>query len=115
MNERGVPFYSRMNDNYAVGDCALLQIKEYCTGAQYGKIHASVVERIEDIDISGVQKDCIIAFAEDISAPDNAMSGNGQLLSANVLRILPRMLYEYQKQLLKPSERYQQRSLWSYS
>ena len=106
MNERGVPFYSRMNDNYAVGDCALLQIKEYCTGAQYGKIHASVVERIEDIDISGVQKDCIIAFAEDISAPDNVMSGNGQLLSANVLRILPRMLYEYQKQLLKPSERY---------
>lgn len=106
MNERGVPFYSRMNDSYDVGDCALLQIKEYCTGAQYGKIHASIVERIEDLDISGVQKDCIIAFAEAVPAPDNAIAANGQLLSANVLRILPRMLFEYQKQLLKPSERY---------
>ena len=106
MNERGVPFYSRMNDSYDVGDCALLQIKEYCTGAQYGKIHASIVERIEDIDISDVQKECIIAFAEAVPVPDNAIAANGQLLSVNVLRILPRMLFEYQKQLLKPSERY---------
>lgn len=106
MNERGVPIYTRMNDNYEVGDCALLQIKEYCTGVQYGKIHASVIEPVEDIDISEVQKECIIAFAEAIPVPDNAIAANGQMLSCNVLCILSRMLFEYQKQLLKPSERY---------
>ncbi len=106
MNERGVPIYTRMNDNYEVGDCALLLIKEYCTGVQYGKIHASVIEPVENFDISEVQKECIIAFAEAIPAPDNAIAANGQMLGRNVLCILSRMLFEYQKQLLKPSERY---------
>ena len=109
IDEWGTPFYSRLNDDYEKGDCALLQIEEYCTGEQYGKIHASIVEPIEedwDIDTKEVQKNCMEDFAKAVPAPDNAIAANGQLLSANVLRILPRMLFEYQKQLLKPSERY---------
>lgn len=108
MDERGIPFYTRLNEKYAIGDCALLQIEEYCTGKQYGKIHALVVEPIDDwdIDIKDVQRDCIEDFAKAISESDNVITENGQMLSANILCILARMLYEYQKQLLKPSERY---------
>ena len=106
----GVPIYSRYSDEYQIGDYAWLKITEYCNGDQYGKILSVIVDPIDDgseeIDVAEVQKDCIIGFAESTPAPANVVSEKDQQLSPNILRLLTQMFYDYQKTLLKPSERY---------
>ena len=109
MNERGIPFYTRQNNQFSIGNYAALQIESYGTDKQYGKINAKIIESLHDydeIDVKRVQKDCIVAFAEAIQPTTLATSTDTQLLSQNILRIISRMLYDCQRQLLKPSERY---------
>ena len=109
MNDRGTPLYSRMSDRYQIGDYALLQIQTYCTDNMYGKIQTTILEPLDDsepFDTNEVQKECIIGFAEDTPVPANVVTEKDEQLSPNILRLLTRMFYEYQKTLLKPSERY---------
>lgn len=112
INERGTHMYSKYSDSFQIGDYAKLQISEYCNGKEYGKIHTYINERYEPnedeiIDIEEVKKDCIIGFAESTEVPQDIMEKEtNQELSPVILRLIARQFFDYQKTLLKPSERY---------
>lgn len=112
INERGTHLYSKYSDDFQIGDYAKLQISEYCNGKEYGKIHTYINEPYEPsedetIDIEDVKKDCIIGFAESTEIPQNIMEKEtNQELSPIILRLIARQFFDYQKTLMKPSERY---------
>lgn len=112
INERGTHLYSKYSDDFQIGDYAKLQISEYCNGKEYGKIHTYINEPYEPnedetIDIEDVKKDCIIGFAESTEVPHDIMEKEtNQELSPVILRLIARQFFDYQKTLLKPSERY---------
>lgn len=112
INERGTHMYSKYSEDFQIGDYAKLQISEYCNGKEYGKIHTYIKEAYEPnedeiIDIEEVKKDCIIAFAESTDVPRNIMEKEtNQELSPVILRLIARQFFDYQKTLMKPSERY---------
>lgn len=112
INERGTHLYSKYADDFLIGDYAKLQISEYCNGKEYGKIHTYINEPYEPnedetIDIEDVKKDCIIGFAESTEVPHDIMEKEtNQELSPVILRLIARQFFDYQKTLLKPSERY---------
>lgn len=109
INERGTPLYSRLSDDYQIGDHAILQISEYSTGSMYGKILTNIIRRAENVDepivANEIQSDTLAAFAEAVEAPaEEKKKENG--LSPDVLRLLTHLFYEHQRTLLKPSERF---------
>lgn len=112
INERGTHLYSKYSDDFQIGDYAKLQISEYCNGKEYGKIHTYINEPYEPnedetIDIEDVKKDCIIGFAESTEVPHDIMEEEtNQELSPVILRLIARQFFDYQKTLMKPSERY---------
>lgn len=112
INERGTHLYSKYSDDFQIGDYAKLQISEYCNGKEYGKIHTYINEPYEPnedetIDIEDVKKDCIIGFAESTEVPHDIMEKEtNQELSPVILRLIARQFFDYQKTLMKPSERY---------
>lgn len=112
INERGTHMYSKYSEDFQIGDYAKLQISEYCNGKEYGKIHTYIKEAYEPnedeiIEIEEVKKDCIIAFAESTDVPRNIMEKEtNQELSPVILRLIARQFFDYQKTLMKPSERY---------
>lgn len=112
INERGTHLYSKFSDDFQIGDYATLQITEYRGGNEYGKILTHIggayePDDEETIDIEDVKKDCIVGFALATEVPHNIMEEEtSQELSPVVLRLIARQFFDYQKTLLKPSERY---------
>lgn len=112
INERGTHLYSKFSADYKEGDYAVLEIAEFCTGKEYGKIHTYLPDTVTyednfEIDVDEVKRDCIMDFAKETKAPaDTFKKDEDQELSPVILRLLSRMFFSHQKGLLKPSDRY---------
>lgn len=90
------------------GDFAFIGIKEYGSGKYYGLIHGYVDgETDETFDEKSARHDCIRAFIESTEIPiyKKPEEETGEL-SPVLLRLLLRVLFEHQKSLLKPSDRF---------
>ena len=108
VNELGVAMFSPNNGKYDRGDFAFLSIRDFGKGSKYGKINANIeASAEEEFDEKVVRHDCIRAFAEQTKAPviQKESEDSGEL-SPTVLRLLTRLMFEYQKTLLKPIARY---------
>ena len=100
--------FSPNNGKYDRGDFAFLSIRDFGKGSKYGKINANIeASAEEEFDEKVVRHDCIRAFAEQTKAPviQKKSEDSGEL-SPTVLRLLTRLMFEYQKTLLKPIARY---------
>lgn len=112
INERGTHLYSKYSDDYQINDMAYLEISEYCTGKEYGKIHTYIDGPLADDDETEINEEeakmyTIRDFAKSTEVPQNIMrKEENQELSPIILRLLVRDFFNYQKTLLKPSERY---------
>lgn len=112
INERGTHLYSKYSDEYQIGDMAYLEVSEYCNGKEYGKIHTYILEPLaadDDTEINEeeTKRDTIRDFAKSTPVPSNIMLHEvDHELSPIILKLLLRLFFEYQKSLLKPSDRY---------
>ena len=93
---------------YRCGDYATITIDEFCDGNHQGLIKGYISGDAEDyFDENVVRKDCIRTFTDSVDAPEEgAPEEETEILSPVMLRLLLRMLFDYQKSLLKPSERF---------
>ena len=112
LTESGVAVRTDNTGEYRHGDFAFISIKEYCTGKAYGMMIGYVREdksrNLNDtFDEKAARHDCIRAFAEQTEPPVYQRPEEDTAeLSPVLLRLLSRLLYEYQKSLLKPSDRF---------
>ena len=108
LTETGVAVRIEGNNNYHHGDFAFIGIKEYGSGKYYGLIRGYVKEDTDEtFDEKAARHDCIREFAEATEAPVyQRLEEDTAELSPVLLRLLLRLLFEYQKSLLKPSDRF---------
>lgn len=108
LTETGIAVRTEGNGQYHYGDFALINISEYGSGKYYGLIRGYITD---DTDATFNEKtarhDCIRAFAESTRPPVFQKTEEDTAeLSSMLLRLLLRLLFEYQKSLLKPSDRF---------
>lgn len=98
---------------YRRGDYAAITIDEFCDGKRLGLIKGYISGDAEEyFDEYVVRKDCIRTFTESVDAPEEREpEEETEKLSPVLLRLLLRMLFEYQKSLLKPFERFRYLSI----
>ena len=108
LTETGVAVRTNIAEDYNRGDFAKISIHEYATGQQYGIIRGHVIGMADDdFEEETARHDCIRAFAESTEAPVYAKpEEETKELSPVLLRLLLRLLFDYQKSLLKPSDRF---------
>ena len=108
LTEDGVAVRIDGTNNYHHGDFAFIAIKEYCSGKYYGLIRGYVKEDTDEtFDEKSARHDCIRAFADSTEVPvyKKPEEETGEL-NPVLLRVLLRLMFEYQKSLLKPSDRF---------
>jgi len=102
LTESGVAVRTDNTGEYRHGDFAFISIKEYCTGKAYGMMIGYVREdksrNLNDtFDEKAARHDCIRAFAEQTEPPVYQRPEEDTAeLSPVLLRLLSRLLYEYQ-------------------
>ena len=112
LTESGVAVRTEGSGKYHHGDFAFISIKEYGKGTFYGLMRGVVLEDLtedlnESFDEKAARHDCIRAFAESTDVPVyQRPEEDTSELSPILLRLLLRLLFEYQKSLLKPSDRF---------
>ncbi len=112
LTESGVAVRVEGQSPYHHGDFAFISVKEYGKGKFYGLIRGIIredlTEELNDIfDEKSARHDCIRAFAESTVPPVYQRPEEDTAeLSPVLLRLLLRLLFDYQKSLLKPSERF---------
>lgn len=108
MTTIGIAVRTEANHNYHRNDYALIHVNEYCSGKLYGVIKGYVFQDASDtFDEKSVRHDCIRAFAQKTEAPVfQKPEEDTKELSPVLLRLLLRLLFDYQKTLLKPSDRF---------
>ena len=108
LTETGVAIRIAEVGRHRHGDYAFICVKEYGSGKYYGLINGYVSDDTnETFDEKSARHDCIRAFAESTEIPkyQKPEEETGEL-SPVLLRLLVRLLFEYQKSLLKPSDRF---------
>lgn len=112
LTESGVAVRTEGSGKYHHGDFSFISIKEYGKGSFYGLMRGVVLEDLteelnESFDEKAARHDCIRAFAESTDIPVyQRPEEDTSELSPILLRLLLRLLFEYQKSLLKPSDRF---------
>ena len=112
LTESGVAIRVEGQSHYHRGDFAFISVKEYGKGKFYGLIRGIIREDLSDelneiFDEKSARHDCIRAFAESTMPPVYQRPEEDTAeLSPVLLRLLLRLLFDYQKSLLKPSERF---------
>ena len=112
LTESGVAIRVEGQSQYHHGDFAFISVKEYGKGKFYGLIRGFIREDLSEelneiFDEKSARHDCIRAFAESTVPPVYQKPEEDTVeLSPVLLRLLLRMLFDYQKSLLKPSERF---------
>ena len=108
LTERGIAVRINGESTYHHGDFAYISITGFGKDKFYGLIFGDILEAADEtFDEKSVRHDCIRAFAEMTPAPVyNRPEENVTQLSPVLLRLLLRILFEYQKSLLKPSDRF---------
>lgn len=109
INEFGIAMYSKADDNYNVGDYALLAVSRHNAGDFLGKIDADILGRSDDVfDEKEVRKECMRAFAEMTPVPETTNADSDvSSIDPLLLKLLVRMFFAHQKTLVKPTERFQ--------
>lgn len=108
LTENGVAVRISEKGNYRHGDFAFIGVSEYGSGKYYGLINGYVKDDTdESFDEKAARHDCIRYFAESTDIPiyKKPEEETGEL-SPVLIRLLLRLLFEYQKTLLKPSDRF---------
>lgn len=108
INERGVCVYTKNTGDYKKDDLAYLQVESYGKGNLYGKINARInspADEGEELEEKEERYSCIRAFATALDNPEEKKD-NDVCLNPLVLKLLYRQFFQYQKKLLKPSERF---------
>ena len=112
LTETGIAVRTDKTGKYRRGNYAFISVKEYGKGKSYGLIKAYIREDLNDdlnetFDEKSVRHDCIRIFAEMTEPPVYQQPEEDTAeLSPVLLRLLLRLLFEYQKTLLKPSDRF---------
>lgn len=108
LTDTGVAVRTKTSDQHHRGDFVMISIHEYGTGLKYGIIRGHICDDTDEtFDEKTARHDCIRAFAESTEMPiyQKPEEETGEL-SPVMLRLLVRLLFEYQKSLLKPSDRF---------
>jgi hypothetical protein len=108
LTESGVAIRIEGTGKYHHGDFAFITIKEYGSGKFYGLMRGRIKDdTTETFDEKSARHDCIRAFAESTQPPVYQRPEEDTAeLSPVLLRLLLRLMFEYQKSLLKPSDRF---------
>ncbi len=108
INEFGIAMYTQNTKEFSRGDFAFLSVVEYGKGKFFGKIDAKILHVAnEDFDEKTARHDCIRAFAEETPPPAVAKPQESTSeLNPIVISLLLRQMYDHQKTLIKPSERF---------
>lgn len=109
LTETGVAIRTEGQSQYHHGDFAFIKVSEYGSGKYYGLIRGYIIkdDADESFDEKSARHDCIRCFAESTEAPVcQRPEEDAAELSPVLLRLLLRLLFEYQKTLLKPSDRF---------
>ena len=93
---------------YHRGEYACITVNEFCTGKHFGLIKGYIAgDAQENFSESSVRHDCIRTFAEFTEQPVYKRPEEDAVeLSPVLLRLFLRLLFEFQKSLLKPSDRF---------
>ena len=108
LTDTGVAVRTSTSDHHHRGDFVMISIHEYSSGPQYGIIRGHISDETDEhFEEETARHDCIRAFAESTDMPiyQKPEEETGDL-SPVLLRLLVRLLFEYQKSLLKPSDRF---------
>lgn len=108
LTDTGVAVRTNTSDHHHRGDFVMISIHEYGSGPQYGIIRGHISDETDEhFEEETARHDCIRAFAESTEMPiyQKPEEETGEL-SPVLLRLLVRLLFEYQKSLLKPSDRF---------
>lgn len=109
LTETGVAIRTEGQSQYHHGDFAFIKVSEYGSGKYYGLIRGYIIkdDADESFDEKSARHDCIRCFAESTEAQVcQRPEEDAAELSPVLLRLLLRLLFEYQKTLLKPSDRF---------
>ena len=108
LTEIGVAIRVEGKSDYHRGDFAIITINDFGQGKYYGLIRGYVKGDTEQqFDEKTVRHDCIRTFAEFTEAPVYQREEEDTTeLSPALIRLLLRLLFDYQKSLLKPSDRF---------
>lgn len=110
VNSYGIAMFTPNTGEFVRGDFAYLSVEKYQQGKYYGKIDALIEGEasIDDhFDEKTVRHDCIRAFAEETEPPVSSKPEEEMVeLSPVIIRLLLRQLFDHQKSLLKPSDRF---------
>ena len=108
LTESGVAVRIEGTKEYHQGDYAFITVTDYGKGKYYGLIKGRVKgDTNETFDEKTARHDCIRAFAESTQLPTyQRPEEDATELSPVLLRLLLRLIFEYQKSLLKPSDRF---------
>jgi hypothetical protein len=113
LSELGYPIYTEMNATYQLGDFACLEVDYFGEGRYVGKIdgHIEEDEKVETtFDEQKARKDLLDVFTE-WNIPDNVLHPEQvampiEVLSPNLLAVLVRFMFAYQKTLQDPKDRF---------
>ncbi len=111
ISEDGYPMYTRKIREYGRDDVVLLRVNNFYdpNDKRYGKIETEICERLdEDFDIRDAQRNCFRDFVKSFATVNYEQNDSEEQESLNqaVVSILARCLFNYQKGMLKPSQRY---------
>lgn len=112
LTESGIAVRVDGPSQYHHGDFAFISIKDYGKGKFYGLIRGYVREDLSEelneiFDEKVARHDCIRAFVGSTPAPVyQRQEEDTAELSPALLRLLLRLMFEYQRLLLKPSDRF---------
>ncbi len=114
ITEDGYPIHTPASDEYGKDSLAVVEITDirYNNNTIHASIEGAPEEGDNDFVTTDSQKGCfrdyIASFSKNTTA---SMKNNEEPLSPIIINILVRQLFDYQKTLLKPSERYKNLSL----
>ena len=109
LTEIGIAVNVEGSSEYSRGNYAVITINEFCKGNRYGMIKGYISGDTEkSFSEATARHDCIRTFAEFTEPPvfQRPEEEDTAELSPVLLRLLLRLLFEYQKSLLKPSDRF---------
>ena len=115
INDYGHPIRTPLDDRFGIGSQAYLSIKNIDKKYRtiYGEIVEGPLEKNEKFVVLEKQKECFRCFVDfhSTKAHSNQGATTNDPLSTTLTSLLVRFLFDYQKTLLKPSERYKNLSL----
>jgi hypothetical protein len=107
----GIPVYTDPDDEYEKNEFAYISITEYQTGKYYGRILGEIGNRITNSSEMFIERDvrmdCIRDFATSAEEEFPVKEVSDSIaIDEEVLALLIRLMFVYQRRLLKPSDRF---------